>query len=138
MALDSRTRGPSAGELRWAGLFVAAAFGVFGGVALWRFEALGAARVLWSIGAVFALVYYGVRPLRRPLYALWMRITRPLGWAISHLVLAIIFYGIITPIASVMRLFGWDALRQRFDRDAESYWAAHDPGGDIPRYFRQY
>jgi hypothetical protein len=116
---------------------VLAVFGVVGGVVLWRLEALGAAQALWSIGGVFALVYYTVRPLRRPLYNVWMGLTRPIGWAVSHLVLAVVFYALITPIGSVMRLFGRDALERRFDPAAQSYWAARDPGDDTARYFRQ-
>ncbi len=137
MATNPQDRGPSELELRWAGLLVFAAFGVIGGLVLWRLEALGAARVLWGIGGAFALLYYAVRPLRRPLYALWMTLTTPIGWAVSHLVLAVVYFGIITPIGSLMRLFGRDALERRLEPEAQSYWVAHDPGGDTGRYLRQ-
>ena len=137
MATNLQDRGPSERELRLAGLLVFAAFGIIGGLVQWRFQALGAARVLWCIGGVFALLYSAVRPLRRPLYSLWMTLTTPIGWAVSHLVLAVIYFGIITPIGSLMRLFGRDALEQRVEPKAPSYWVAHDPGGDTDRYFRQ-
>jgi hypothetical protein len=36
-------------------------------------------------------------------------------------VLAVVFFGVITPIGFVARLFGWDPLRRRAPA-AESYW----------------
>ena len=56
---------------------------------------------------------------------------------LSHLVLAVIYYLILTPIAIVMRTFGRDQLRLRFDASARSYWKEHDPAADTARYFRQ-
>ncbi len=137
MASPIPNRTPSERELQWFGLIVLVVFGMLGSMALWRFDALGAAQVLWSLGAGIALGFYALRPLRRPIYGLWMRLTTPIGWAISNLVLAIIFYGLITPLGLVMRLFGRDKLERRFEPAAESYWVAHDPGGDTARYFRQ-
>jgi hypothetical protein len=66
-----------------------------------------------------------------------MRLTAPLAWAVSHLVLAIVYYVIITPIALTMRLFGRDKLERRFDAAADSYWIAHPPHKSTARYFRQ-
>jgi hypothetical protein len=136
-AIDKAVGGPSERELRWFGVLVFAVFAVFGGVVLWQLESLLAAQVLWGIGVAFALVYYTVRPLRWPLHALWMRLTAPLGWAVSHLVLAVIYYGIITPVGLVMRLFGRDALTRRFEPAAESYWVVRDSDGKPARYLRQ-
>ena len=61
----------------------------------------------------------------------------PIGWAVSHLVLAIIYFLLVSPIGLAMRLFGRDKLELRFEASLPSYWVEHDPGGDTPRYFRQ-
>jgi len=137
MAIGFPDRTPSERELRWFGLLLLAVFAVFGGVAWWRFEAPAAARILVGVGLGLAVIHAAVRSLRRPLYDLWMRLTWPLGWAVSHLVLAVIFYGIIAPMGIAMRIFGRDRLTRRFDAAAESYWVAHDPGGEPARYLRQ-
>jgi hypothetical protein len=137
MKSDTGNSGPTEQELRWFGLIIFVLFAAIGGVVLWRLESWHAAQVLWSIGGAFALFYYAVRPMRRLLYAAWMRLTAPLAWAVSHLVLAIVYYGIITPIALMMRLFGRDKLERRFDADADSYWIAHRPQESTARYFRQ-
>jgi hypothetical protein len=137
MKSDTANSGPTEQELRWFGLIIFVLFAAIGGVVLWRLESWHAAQVLWSIGIAFALIYYAVRPMRRLLYAAWMRLTAPLAWAVSHLVLAIVYYGIITPIALMMRLFGRDKLERRFDAAADSYWIAHPTQESTARYFRQ-
>ncbi len=128
---------PSAGELRWFGLTLLAVFGVVGALLAWRLESLAAARALWLTGALLAAVYYAVRPLRVPLFRAWMAAVTPIGWAVSHALLALIYYLVLTPIGLVRRALGRDALDRRFDRSAPSYWTEHDPGGDVSRYLRQ-
>jgi hypothetical protein len=137
MAVGTTDSGPSENELRWFGVIILVVFAAVGGVVLWRLESLCAALLLWSMGGAFALIYYAFRPLRWPLHASWMRLTSPLAWAVSHLVLAVIYYGIITPIAVVMRLFGRDKLERRFEPAVNSYWIARDSGEDTARYLRQ-
>jgi len=50
----------------------------------------------------------------------------------SPIALAILFYGVVTPTGLLMRLFGKDPLRLRFDREAKSYWIAREPPGPAP------
>jgi hypothetical protein len=134
--IDIRNQ-PTASDLKWFGVIVLAVFGIIGGVVLWRLDALRAAQILWSVGAVLCFLYYAIPPLRRPLYDAWMHTVQPIGIVISHVLLGFIYFGVITPIGLVMRLFGRDALQLRLDESASSYWTQHDPGGDTARYFRQ-
>jgi hypothetical protein len=127
---------PRRSDLRWFGVVVASFFGLLGGLFWWH-DAIVAARVLWGVGFGLAALYYALPPLRLPLYLGWMHAVAPIGWVVTHLVLASIFYGLITPMGAIMRLFGRDRLHRGFDASAESYWSAHDPGGDTARYFRQ-
>lgn len=56
-----------------------------------------------------------------PLNKLWMRFGLLLGMIVSPIVLGIIFFGLFTPIAMLMRLSGRDELRVKFTRKA-SHW----------------
>ena len=49
-----------------------------------------------------------------PLNKLWMRFGLLLGTIVSPIVLGIIFFGLFTPIAIMMRLSGRDELRLKF------------------------
>ncbi|HEU4365360.1 MAG TPA: SxtJ family membrane protein, partial [Candidatus Krumholzibacteria bacterium] len=76
--------------------------------------------------------------LRMPLYLAWMRVFFPLGWVVSHAILIVIYYAVLTPIGLVLRLVGYDPMRRRFDRGASTYWAEHRSDDDLSQYFRRY
>ncbi len=64
----------------------------------------------------------------------WMFLGDLLGSIVSPIVLGIIFFGLITPIALATRLFGRDELRLR--RYSEnSYWIERDLSEQIPSSF---
>ena len=113
---------------------VAAVLGLF---VVFRFDAPGAARVIWVAGAVLTLSYVAIPPWRRPLFLGWMYVTFPIGWVLSHVALLIVFFLVIVPFGLVIRLARRDLLRRRFDRSASSYWVRREPVADVRRYFRQ-
>ena len=60
-----------------------------------------------------------------PLNKLWMRFGLLLGIIVGPIVLGIIFFGLFTPIAMLMRLSGRDELRLKFAHKA-SHWISRD------------
>jgi hypothetical protein len=64
-----------------------------------------------------------------PLNRAWMKLGELMGRVVSPIVLGVMFYGMFTPIALVMRLVGRDALCRRFEPQAPSYWVKRDPPG---------
>ena len=56
-----------------------------------------------------------------PLNKLWMQFGLLLGMIVSPIVLGIIFFGLFTPIAILMRLSGRDELRLKFNKKP-CYW----------------
>ena len=138
MAVLEIGREPSRRELNLFGLVLLVVAGLVGAILFWRFDAPSAARVIWILGGVVALLHYAFPFLRRPLYFGWMYATYPIGWVISHTVLAAIFYLVMTPIGVVLRAVGWDPLQRRIDRDAATYWTRDNPHREMEGYFRQY
>jgi hypothetical protein len=139
MALIEINWNPSTRELRqFAGIWFPALFALLGA---WIWYASGA----WLVPAVLvgtAVVLGGIGlvwpSFIRPVYVVWMAAVLPIGWVVSHVLLGIVYFGIMTPVGLVMRLFGYDPMQLQFDRAAPSYWVAHNPGGDTARYFRQF
>ena len=64
--------------------------------------------------------------------------TFPIGWVLSHVVLAVVYYFALTPIGWILRLFRYDPLTRRFDRAASSYWKTRAEPSTAERYFRQH
>jgi hypothetical protein len=67
-------------------------------------------------------------------YAAW-----PIGFVVSHVILALVYYLVFTPVGLAMRIFRYDPMNRRFDDAAQSYWVVRDPAATPPkRYFRQF
>jgi hypothetical protein len=113
----------------------------FGGLALW--ELLGRGRT--GLAAVFALLAVTIGPLglTRPqsvrlIYVGWMVLAFPIGWTISQVMLAGMFFGLFAPIGLVFRLLGRDPLQRTRRPELESYWAPKPASADVGRYFKQF
>jgi hypothetical protein len=64
-----------------------------------------------------------------------MRAVFPIGWVMSHAILILAYFLILTPIGWLMRFFH-DPMQRSFDRDSKSYWLPWE-SSDSERYFRQ-
>lgn len=85
---------------------------------------------VWALGvsAVFAGLGVFAPRLLRPLNRLWFRFGLLLGRVVAPVVMAVVYFGTVTPTGLVMRLLGKDLLRLKRDPDAESYWVVrHRP-----------
>jgi hypothetical protein len=56
-----------------------------------------------------------------PLNKLWMKFGILLGMIVSPIIMGIIYFGIFTPIAIIMRLAGRDELRLRLKKQ-KTHW----------------
>jgi saxitoxin biosynthesis operon SxtJ-like protein len=136
MALIEK-RSATRSDLKWFGLLMLAFFAFLGGMSQWRGHPRSAL-ILWGIGAALALIYYVIPPTKRLMFDLWMGVTYPIGWVLSHLLMVIMFYLVITPIGLLMRLLGRDPMQRAFDRGATSYWVPREGPVASRRYFRQF
>jgi len=113
-------------ELRTFGLIVGGIFLILGlWPALWR----GEEPRLWALIPGILLVFLGISlpgSLKRA-QQVWMVIGHVLGWINTRIILGIVFYGLITPMGLVMRLFGWDSMRRTLVPQADTYRVVRQP-----------
>jgi Saxitoxin biosynthesis operon protein SxtJ len=112
----------------------------FGGIAAYQGYFHGrttVAVVLGTLAAVIGSVGLAAPRLIRPIYVGWMVAAFPIGWVVSHLILAVIFFGLFTPLAALFRLMGRDALNRRRP-DLDSYFVPKTTPADPASYLRQY
>jgi hypothetical protein len=76
--------------------------------------------------------------LIRPIFVVWMIVAFPIGWIVSRLLLACLFYGVFLPVGLCFRLFGRDLLNRRYDPNKETYWTRKPYATDLAGYFRQF
>jgi hypothetical protein len=67
-----------------------------------------------------------------------MYLVFPLGWLISHAILATIFFLILTPIGLVARLVRHDPMERRTEPSKSSYWTQRRQEATPERYLRQF
>jgi hypothetical protein len=115
---------------RGFGLVFAGAFVILPVIAWWR----GGELRLWSFGvaAIFLLLAL-VRPVwLAPLNRLWTRLGLLIGRVTNPVMMGLIFFLVVTPVALLMRLRGKDPLRLKRDPAAKSYWILREPPGPVP------
>jgi hypothetical protein len=138
LALLKIDRHPPASQLRTFGLLLAIFVPLFGALVWWRTGRVEAAYTIWIAGGVLTAIYWLAPPIRRPIFVGWMYAAFPIGWTISHLLMGIIYFLVITPIALLMRAGGRDPLVRQRDPSLRTYWVRRAPPGDVGGYFRQY
>ncbi len=79
-----------------------------------------------GLAVFFLIISIFKSDLLQPLNKLWMRFGFLLGIVISPIILGVIFFGLFTPIALAMRLFGRDELRVKI-KDRVTHWKLKVP-----------
>ena len=67
---------------------------------------------------------------------IWMGLAEVLAFVSTRIILGVVFFGIVTPIGVVKRLFGWDPLQRRAAR-GESYWKPYSERQRDPRHYEK-
>jgi hypothetical protein len=94
---------------------------------------------LAAVALVSALVG-GLRPgLLRPVFVGWMVLAFPVGWTVSRIMLALLFYAVFTPLGLVFRALRRDPLMllQR-SGGGSTYWSEKRVEDEPRAYFRQF
>mgnify|MGYP005991245999 CR=1 FL=1 len=103
----------------------------------WLNESIIAAYVFGSLGTTFLLTALFKEDVLLPLNKLWMRFGLLLGKIISPIVLALIFFGLITPYSILMRLFGRDELRIKLIK-RRSHWKSRNQSTPQTNFKQQF
>lgn len=107
-------------ELRNLGLLVG---GVFCLIGLWLgVKGKPVHPWLWTPGLILMVLGVSWPRSLREVYIGWMAMAMALGFVVSHVVLTLFFYLVITPTGWAARLAGKDFLSRKLDKQTGSYW----------------
>ena len=138
MGLIRIDRNPAPRQLALFGLIWLVFFGVVGAVVLGQTDSVAWAVVLWVLAVAVPLLGWLVPAFMRIVYLGMSYAAFPIGFVLSHVILAAVYYLVLTPVGLLMRPFGYDPMHRRFDPQAKSYWAPRQQDEDVQRYFRQF
>jgi len=123
-------------QLRNFGLIVGGIFGVIG---LWPAIIRGGNVRTWMVGLAVVLILPALVAPRTlaPAHRAWMALGSALGWVNTRIILGLIFFGMITPMALVLRLARRDPMQRAFDPNATTYRVPRRPrpGAHMMRQF---
>jgi hypothetical protein len=102
------------------GLMFAVVFTIVFTVAYFGF----AVRLNWALGVAggFLCLALIVPWLLMPLNRLWEKFAFRLGFISNHFLLGMFFFVFVFPFGLMLRLFGSDPMRRKFDSKSDTYW----------------
>src|ERR1700693_4359254 len=83
----------------------------------------------WALGlaAGFAIVAFIAPRVLHPLNRAWLALGLLLHHVVNPVIMAVMFFGAILPMALLLRALGKDLLRLKRDPQAASYWIPREP-----------
>jgi len=92
---------------------------------------------IWSliIGLVFLVLGAINSKILNPLKILWIRLGEKLGRVIAPIIMALVYFIVLTPIGLLMRILGKDLLNLKYSKE-KSYWVKRDKNiGSMKKQF---
>ena len=79
---------------------------------------------IWSLilAIIFFLLAFLKPSLLKSFNNAWIKLGELLGRIIAPIIMAIVYFLILTPISLLVRLFGKDLIGMKFSNDIKSYW----------------
>ena len=93
---------------------------------------------LGGIGAAAGVLFYAMPAVAKPFYVVWYALACCIGLIVGNVVLALIFYVLVTGIGLARRFFGSQPIRKTPDRLAKTYWIDAPVVSNPKRYFSQF
>ena len=101
---------------------------VFLAVGIWVVSGGQSKGWFFFVGAALFLVVAIARPsILGPLNRAWAKFGLLLGQVFNPLLLGVVFFLVVTPIAVALRLLGKDSLHLKSKPDLKSYWMDRSP-----------
>ncbi len=123
-------------ELRKFGLVMTVPLAIIGLLMLWRGKP--AAPYFLGLAVFFLVTGLAVPMILAPIEKVWMSLAKVLSVIVTHIILTLTFYLVITPMGLLMRLLRKDLLQLKAAPDRSSFWIKVDPDGPCSRVDKPY
>jgi hypothetical protein len=101
---------------------------------LWKFQP---PLMIGGVGLAIGLVLLAFPGIARPFYVIWYGVACAIGLVMGNILLALVFYILITGVGLAMRAAGKTSIR-KMDRQATTHWKDAKPVTDPQSYYRQF
>jgi len=118
------------------GLIVGGVFVLLGLWWIYRGKFATAAYVLSAAGSALVLCGLVYPPLLTVPRRFWMKLAEGMSYISSRIILAIVFFLVLTPIGLVKRAMGWDPLQRRA-ATGDTFWHPYPKRQQNPRHYEK-
>ncbi|MGH7493268.1 MAG: SxtJ family membrane protein [bacterium] len=118
-------------EARKFGLTIGIFLLVIAGLLFWKQRPSFSAFAYAGAGFVFLGLLAPL--LLKPVFKVWMSFAVVMGFVMTRVILAVLFFALFTPVSLVAKLLGKDLLDERWDKNADTYWVKRPPAFFDPR-----
>ena len=91
---------------------------------------------LWAL--IIALIFLGLglinSSILTPFNLLWFKFGMLLGRVVSPIIMALVFFGVVTPTGLIMKIFKKDLLKLK-RKDKKSYWIERKSNSEMKNQF---
>src|SRR5688572_28400115 len=136
MALIRINTRPSAKDLRIFGGLCVLFGAIFAAVAWSKHEPVFAG-IAAGVATLAAVVAIWAPQLLHWIYLGAVYATFPIGFVVSHIIFATVYYVVIFPIGLLLRSFGNDPLSRSLNQTRQTYWSPRPPEKPKKSYFHQ-
>ena len=82
--------------------------------------------IFFLIALIFLILGLINSKLLTPLNKVWVKFGELLGRIIAPIVMATVYFVVLTPLSIIVRIFGKDLLKVKFLENSKSYWIKRD------------
>ena len=107
-------------DLRKFGITIGLILLIIAGFLFWKEKE--SYQIFLTVGTILFVLVILVPAVLKPIYWIWMIFATILGWIMTRVILSLLFYIIIVPIGLILRAFGKQFLKLRWDKSKGSYW----------------
>ena len=138
MSLVRVNRHPSRKQLNQFGFIWLVFIACFGGIVWFKLSAPIAAAAVWAAAVIVPVIGWIFPAFMRLIFVGMSLAAWPIGFVVSHVVLALVYYLVVTPIGLVMRMVGYDPMNRGSAEHETSRWVPRDGDRKAESYFRQF
>jgi len=138
MSLIAINHHPPRRQLHQFGILWLMFLGIFGALSWWKSGNHQAALILWSAALLVPILGWIFPHFMRIVFLGLSYAAFPIGFVVSHIILALVYYLVFTSVGILMRIFGYDPMERTFGSEDESYWKSRPKDVEATQYFHQF
>ena len=111
-------------EYQKFGIMTGMVFGFISILLFWKSK--GSAPYFLGMSVGLIILGWIIPQALKYLHLVWMSFAVVMGYIMSRLILTLLYFMLFAPVGVVTRIVGKDLLKEKWDKNSDSYWIKRD------------